>query len=221
MYNALNFPSGRILKSTCPVQTVSPGPVSTHTRGISSVCLNVKMTRLKLKQECRFLWNNNTETCLSNTYPLTSLSPHLRQSSKKAFHTENIRLYNLIIGMKIRSFRSQALTRTGGDCQIIGGNDGQKQFLFKVVYSHGERKQKVKDQYCSTSRLTLDFSNIRSMRLVLFLLFMCFLLFKQTDIKTLKRKTPKTIKLNSKRTHPSNLYTIKGLHFSLRSLFLS
>lgn len=133
VYIGLNFSSGRILQSTCPVQTVSPGPVSTHTGGISTVCLNVKMTRLKLKQECRFFWNNKTETCLSNAYPLTSFSAHLRRSSKKAFHTENVRLYNLIIDMKIRSVRRQALLTTGGDCQIIGDNEGQKQFLFSLL----------------------------------------------------------------------------------------
>lgn len=50
--------------------------------------------------------------------------------------------------MKIRSVRSQALLTTCGDTQVIGGSDGQKQFLFKVVYLNGETKQKGNDQYC-------------------------------------------------------------------------
>lgn len=125
----LNISSGRIPKSSCPVQTVSPGPVSTHTGGILTVCLNAKMTSLKLKQECRFLRNNKPETCLSNTYPVTSFPPHLRRSSMKAFHPKNVRLYILIMGMKIRSVTKFLLT-TGGKCQLNGGNNKQKEFIF-------------------------------------------------------------------------------------------
>lgn len=78
VYNGLKFSSGRILKSTCPVQTVFPGPVSTHTGGISTVCLNVKMTRLKLKQECRFLWNNKTDMSLKHLLSNFILTPSQR-----------------------------------------------------------------------------------------------------------------------------------------------